>query len=237
MPAVSIRPGDGDAADLVIDLDHDTDAATFGAGPVREALERARTDGVRRVRWWVEETTDRHRALAEGAGLLPVRQVVQLRIPLPLDERTDLPTRPFRPGEDDEAWLAVNNRAFHWHPEQGGWTAEVLAGRMQEPWFDPAGFLLHERDGRLAGFCWTKVHADADPPLGEIYVIAVDPDFAGQGLGRALTVAGLAHLADRGLRTGMLYTEADNEPARRLYDQLGFTLHHADTAFEAELAG
>lgn len=181
---------------------------------------------------WVEAATADDVAHLEAEGLRVVRRLHQLRVPLPLAETTDLPTRPFRPGEDDEAWLAVNNRAFSWHPDQGGWTPDVLQGRMAEPWFDPEGFLLHERDGRLAGFCWTKVHADHDPPLGEIYVIAVDPDFAGQGLGRALTVAGLQHLAGRGLTVGMLYVESTNEPALKLYEALGFTRHHTDVYAE-----
>jgi mycothiol synthase len=197
-----------------------------------QELARVRQAGAETVRWWVEATTDRHEAVAERAGLRPVRRLLQLRRPLPLDERTDLVTRPFRPGEDDEAWLEVNNRAFAWHPEQSGWTEADLRARMTEPWFDPEGFLLHEEGGRLLGFCWTKVHADEDPRLGEIYVIGVDPDATGRGLGRGLTVAGLQHLSDRGLTVGMLYVESDNAPARRLYDALGFTTHHTDTAFE-----
>jgi mycothiol synthase len=143
--------------------------------------------------------------------------------------------RPFRVGQDEQAWLEVNNRAFNWHAEQGGWDAATLADREAQPWFDPEGFLLHERDGRLAGFCWTKVHPDNDPPLGEIYVIAVDPAFQGLGLGRALAVAGLNWLADRGLGTAMLYVDGDNAPALHLYERLGFTVDHVDRAYTADV--
>jgi mycothiol synthase len=150
-------------------------------------------------------------------------------------EPWQLETRPFRPGRDDDAWLAVNNRAFHWHPEQGGWDAATLKAREAEEWFDPEGFLLHEEGGRLAGFCWTKVHADHDPPLGEIYVVAVDPDWQGTGLGRKLVLAGLDSLYHRGLTVGMLYVDATNRPALKLYIDLGFTIDHLDRAYVGDI--
>ena len=168
-------------------------------------------------------------AIAAEAGLVLVREVLQLRRPLPADPPAPIEVRPFRPGPDDDAFLAVNNRAFRWHPDQSNWTTDDLHHAEAEPWFDADGFLLHERGGRLAGFCWTKVHPATieDPALGEIYVIAVDPDFAGQGLGRALTLAGLDHLATEGPEVGMLHVEGTNAAARALYDKLGFEEHRA----------
>jgi mycothiol synthase len=157
-------------------------------------------------------------------------------LPLP-SEVTDhvhaLVTRPFQPGRDDEVWLDVNNRAFAGHPEQGGWTAEQLNERLREDWVDLRGFLVADAPdgGGIIGSCWTKIHRHSDPPLGEIYVISVDPARHGQGWGKALTVAGLAWLAGQGISTGMLYTEADNKTAIALYTTLGFTLDHVDRSY------
>ena len=187
-----------------------------------------------RIERWVDSPTLDDDADAAAAGLTPDRDLLQLRRTLPVGEPWDLATRRFEPGRDEEAWLDVNNRAFEWHPEQGGWDLGTLKAREAEPWFDPPGFLLHERDGRLAGFCWTKIHGLESPPLGEIYVIAVDPDFTGHGLGRQLVLAGLDYLAGRGLGIGMLYVDATNAPARALYDHLGFTVDHIRRLYAAE---
>lgn len=173
---------------------------------------------------WVDQPGGHFDDIAARHGLACIRDLLQLRIALPIDETTDLVTRPYRPGEDDEAWLRVNNRAFAWHREQGRLTQADLDERYTEDWFDPEGFLLFEEDDRLLGFCWTKVHHDEDPPVGEIFAIAADPDAQGRGLGRALVAAGLAHLAGLGLGKGMLFVDADNGPARALYDRMGFEI-------------
>lgn len=204
-------------------------------GPLVSA---AGEDG-RPVRWVVADPTADDVAAATAAGLTPRRDVHQLRRPLPVephvqDAYPSLEVRPLRPGTADEAtWVACNNRAFADHPDQAGYTLERLHAVMAERWFDPAGFLLHEEAGRLAGFCWTKVHDDNVPPLGEIFVIGVDPDFAGRRYGPALSLAGLASLAARGLRVAMLYVDETNVAARHMYARLGFTAHHVDRVFES----
>lgn len=166
------------------------------------------------------------------------RLLHQMRVPLPVPAEviaatTDVAVRPFRPAVDDDGWLAVNNRAFRWHPDQGGWDRDRLTARLAEQWVHIDGFLVHDGPDGIDGFCWTREHPSsaAEPAMGEIFVIATDPSSAGRGLGRSLTVAGLQHLTDRGLEVGMLYVEAINTPALRLYERLGFVVHHSDAAY------
>lgn len=241
------------AFELVVHPDHRDEMTAIGHELMDAALDVVRHDGGGEINWWVHEPSAAHRALAAEAGMVQGRTLHQMRRRLPTERHATIDTRPFVPGADDEAWLSVNNRAFADHAEQGGWTLDTLRLRQQEDWFDPDGFRMHERDGRLAGFCWTKVHqpdaatasdsgADnpgdtADRRLGEIYVIAVDPDFHGLGLGSEMTLAGLDHLADTGIGTALLYVDADNDGAVAMYEKLGFTIHSTNAAFSTHLDG
>ncbi|GAB3911895.1 mycothiol synthase [Kibdelosporangium lantanae] len=138
--------------------------------------------------------------------------------------------RAFVPGQDEEAVVAVNARAFSWHPEQGQLTVQDVLDTEREPWFDPAGFFLAvDAEDRLLGFHWTKVHPDG---TGEVYVVGVDPDAQGGGLGKALTLAGLRYLRGLDLRKVILYVESDNAPAIAVYAKLGFTLLDVGVQYE-----
>ena len=154
--------------------------------------------------------------------------------PLPAMQLPDgIAVRTYEPGRDERVWLDLNARAFADHPEQGAMDAGDLAQRTGSEWFDPAGFFLAERAGRLVGFHWTKVHAGeaAEPAVGEVYVVGVDPAEQGSGLGSALTLVGLHHLAGLGLGSVLLYVEADNAPALRVYARLGFRHAATDTQY------
>jgi mycothiol synthase len=185
------------------------------------------------VQLWIREVDDQLDEVARSMGFTPYRDLWQLRCALPA-AASGLATRAFTT-DDLGDFVRVNNRAFRWHPEQGALTAEAVEAQMTESWFDPDGFRLHhDDDGALVGFCWTKVHAEHDPPLGEIYVIAIDPDHHGRGLGKPMTLAGLEWLTAAGLRHGMLYVESDNHAANATYEAIGFTRHHTDRAYRLE---
>lgn len=222
--------------------------AGLGRTLVRGALTvAAEHDPAGRLRLWAHGDHPSANALANSLGFHRARVLWQMRRSLfapmpPVVLPDDVTIRAFVPGRDDEPWLALNAKAFAAHPEQGRWTMGDLRVRMAEPWFDSAGFLLAERDGRLLGFHWTKIHGELPhrgheerphqhDPIGEVYVLGVDPDAHTSGLGGALTVEGLRHLRRSGLEQVMLYVDESNVPAIGLYTKLGFVRWSTDVSF------
>lgn len=207
-----------------------------GTALIRAALDRTQGRG----RFWAHGTLAAAEATAASLGLTPVRRLLQMRRSLRDVPDAGTPDgvqiRSYAGPADDAELLRVNNAAFSWHPEQGGWTDAEITERRGEAWFDPEGlFLAFDHTGeRLLGFHWTKVHLDK-PGVGEVYVVGVDPAAQGMGLGRTLTVIGMAWLAQRlgdaAEPTVMLYVESDNTAAVRTYERLGFTVYSTDTAY------
>ena len=165
----------------------------------------------------------------------------------PLDEIQPVTSkyliRTFMPDIDNQAFLSLNNKVFANYPDQGGWSEDDLKVRLNESWFDEKGFFIAEDKGELIGFCWTKIHGahthshsgeDDDhghEALGEIYVLAVNPDYKGQGVGRDLTITGLNYLKYQGLNNVMLYVGVENKPAFNLYKSLGFNEFGSDVMY------
>ena len=153
------------------------------------------------------------------------------------------PIRTFIPDFDNRAFLSLNNEVFANYPDQGGWSDDDLKVRLNEGWFEKEGFFVAEDKGELIGFCWTKIHgahthshSDQDDDhghdaLGEIYVLAVNPDYKGQGVGRDLTITGLNYLKYQGLNNVMLYVGVENKPAFNLYKSLGFNEFGSDVMY------
>ena len=133
----------------------------------------------------------------------------------------------------EKQWLKANNEAFSWHPEQGGWDRQRLHRAVEADWFDPEDVLFLWDEGqqganlagtKLAGFHWTKWHAEAAPAFGEVYVIGLADAYRGKGLGGRLLGLGLRHMVKKGAHSVILYVESDNKPALKVYSRLGFEL-------------
>jgi len=218
-----------DSAAAVYDIaeaEFAVDPGQRGAGVGTRMLERLLELCDPDVKIWAHGDHPAARALAASHGFAPVRRLLQLRMPLTHSPPAGATTA-FRPGVDDADWLALNARAFAFHPEQGSVSHADLDALTSEAWFDADDFLLLRDGDELIGYCWLKIEDE----IGEFYVVGVDPDRQGEGLGRRLMDAGLARLASRGIRTAALYVESDNVPAVALYRSLGFMEHSVDIQY------
>ena len=194
---------------------------------------------------WAHGDHPAARALARKHGMPAVRELLQLRAAVGVGAGaggavSTGSTHGFRVGVDEDAWVELNARAFAGHPEQGAVTRDDLNVLMAEPWFDADDFLLMWDGEKLVGYCWLKIDggevstgstSGERGSVGEFYVVGVAPERQGEGLGRRLVEAGLAHLAERGIREASLYVEADNTPALRLYRSFGFANHSIDIQY------
>jgi mycothiol synthase len=226
--AAAVAPADA-PVEVVVHPDHRRRG--LGRALVDELLTAGET------RFWAHGDLPGAQALAARVGLVAERTLLVLRLPFgddaPQERVPDGVTlRSFRP-DDTDAVVAVNARAFAHHPEQGAMDRADFERRAASDWFDPDGlFVAEDAGGRVVGFHWTKVEGQPDgTELGEVYVVGVDPDAHGGGLGTALTARGLRYLHERGVRTVDLYVEGDNTPALAVYHRLGFAEHARDVLY------
>ncbi len=214
LPAARGRGIGGALLDTLLSQEPQAQVWAHGDLPAAQGVARSRDLVVTRNLWRMERPVDGEPAI--GPAQVPA----------------GFAARSFRPGTDERAWLDLNATAFAHHPEQGRMTMDDLHERMEQPWFEAAGLLLIEDvggdDPRLVASHWTKV---AEPDVGEVYVVAVHPEYQGQGLGKAVTALGLHHLAGRGVRTIELYVEGDNAPAVATYSGWGFARASVDVMY------
>jgi mycothiol synthase len=230
---------EGPSAELVVSPD--SRHLGIGSQLVNEAI-KISPDG--RLRLWAHGESSGAQQLARSLGFNQARSLWQMRrslfAPLPPVEIPEgVRIRAFDASCDIDAWLKVNRAAFVDLPDQKSWSEHDLQWRINETWFRPEGFFIAERmsDSAMVGFHWTKVHGGHDhpehesghqhDPIGEIYVLGVDPDSGIRGLGRALSIIGLTYLRSLGLTQAMLYVDEQNSRAISLYEGLGFV--HWDT--------
>jgi len=231
----------GPSVELVVDPSY------RGAGVGKELLSEAIKICGKSLRLWVHGEQEAAHNLAASFNFEKIRTVLQMSKSLTdiqplliLDK--EIIIRSFLPGIDSDDWLKLNNKVFKDHPEQGGWQLSDLNHRLSEEWFDEKGFFIVEKNRQVIASTWTKVHGEhshdhdgeashAHPAIGEIYITAVDPEYAGIGIGKALTITALNYLKYQGLTDAMLYVDFDNKAALNLYDSLGFKLSSKDILY------
>jgi mycothiol synthase len=221
----------GPSVELVVDPDH----RSFGIG--KQLLSKAVEICGQNLRLWVHGENEAAAALADSFNFEKIRAVLQMQKQLTDIEKLPkmdpkIIIRSFLPGLDSNDWLSLNNKVFKDHPEQSDWQLSDLNHRLGEEWFDERGFFIASLNNQMIGSTWTKIHGALTHDhggshdhlaIGEIYITAVDPDYSGSGLGRALTITALNYLKYQGLTDAMLYVDFDNTRALKLYNSLGFT--------------
>lgn len=193
------------------------------------------------LRAWAHGENPAATALLRSAGFEPVRELLRLALdPAALDQAIGaarrLPegfeVRAYSPGAEGHAdqaddWVRVNAAAFASHPEQGQMSRADFDALTREPWFAADDLRLAyatsgERQGELAGFTWVKTVQEGNTIDTELYVLGVDPTFAGIGLGAALLGETLRQMATHRPNRITLYVDGDNTNAVALYARAGF---------------
>jgi mycothiol synthase len=226
------------SAELVVHPEHRRRG--IGRALLDAGMAHALGEGAHRIDVWAYNDSQTTARIAEGFGFRPSRRLLHLHrhiVEAPqAEEPAGVRVRAFRPGDDDADWVALNNRIFSGHPENGRWTVDDLRARMAQPWFEPADFLIVEVAGRPAGFCWLKVEDRDEVRVGEIYVIGTAPEHRGSGLGKYLLARGLARLSEREATLAAIYVDQSNSAAVSLYERANFHYHHVDVCYSRDLA-
>jgi mycothiol synthase len=176
-------------------------------------------------------------------GFKFVRRFLELRLNLPemvLHEISKIAPRcrSLQPGEEGTL-TQLQNRSF-----AGTWgfnpnTIEEIIYRINLPNSSPDDIFLILDSDKPVGYCWTRVEVWKKKALGEgtgrIYMLGVDPDYRGRGLGKQLLLAGLSYLKNKGLRVALLTVDSENKAARVLYTSVGFELWKSSLWYEKRL--
>src|SRR5699024_11851080 len=130
------------------------------------------------------------------------------------------------------SWLEMNAKFITDYPEHITLTHNDLKERKAKEMFDPSGFYnAEDTEGAKEGFHRTKTPVGS--AAGEVYAVGVHPRAQGTGLGKALTIRGMNHLASAGLEKIVLYVDDENRPAVSLYNSLGFGIENTDVMFSS----
>jgi len=205
-----------------------------------KALSRVKELGVRYIHVNIPEENKAARIMLNKSGFKPVRSYLDMKIDLSNIDGTEADKaasdcRCFKPGE--EAKLThLQNRAF-----AGLWgynpnTVEEITYRTNLGNCSPEDVVLAYDGDEVVGYCWTEIKYEGEAAIGKgkgrIFMIGVDPDCRGRGVGKRVLLAGLAHLKGKGLRVAELTVDSENKAAYTLYLSVGFEVRTSSLWYE-----
>ncbi len=203
--------------------------------------------GAGHVQVWMRAVGPAELEATAAAGFAMERRLLVLGRALPSDDprgadaleqlqAEGTTVRAYLPEHDDAEVVAVLAAAYA-GTDDSGWDLERFRERRTWSWFRAEDLLVAaDPDGRLAGLHWLKRRGSR---TGEVYNLAVHPRAQGRGVGPALLYAGLDHLTSLGCTEVVLWVDAANERAVRLYERHGFVTRWQDIAVgsDTEVAG
>jgi len=210
---------------------------------VDRAISRTRELDIMTIHANISQDSLMAKRFLTNMGFTFVRRFLELRLDL---SETDLPEiskiaprcRSLQPSEEGRL-TQLQNRSF-----TGSWgfnpnTIEEIIHRISLPNSSPDDIFLTFDSDKPVGYCWTRIEFWKNKAPGEgtgrIYMLGVDPDYRGEGLGRQLLLVGLSYLKSKGLRVGELTVDSENKIAGALYKSVGFKLRTSSLWYEKRL--
>lgn len=187
--------------------------------------------GIFQIRCDVEDAASAR--LFESCGLRQARVLLTIFRPnlenlSPARFPERIAVRPYRIGQDEDAWVQAFNEAFadHW----GGFMGMSLAlwtKYVHRPWFKPEISLVAWDESEIAGFGHFIIHDEQNALTGKkqslMRYIGVRPRWRGIGLGVALTRAGLIASREAGMDACLSGVDSENVTgAHHIYEREGF---------------
>ncbi|MFC1861657.1 GNAT family N-acetyltransferase [Chloroflexota bacterium] len=205
---------------------------------MERAMHRARGLGAKVAHVNVQEDNTMARIVLSKLGFEFVRRFLQLRLDISEvcchhSNRTHLTYRHLQHDEKDKLAKAQN----YFFADTWGYnpnTSEDISHVINVTGCSLEDIIITWDGDRIIGYCWTrKIHnVTSDEKRGQIYMLGVDPEYCGQGTGKAILFAGMSHLKSKGLQVAELTVDSENEAACALYFSAGFKVEKESLWYE-----
>lgn len=209
---------------------------------IQRAVIRARELEAKRVLINLQGRRPELRNALLGMGFQSTRRHLELRVDLSKvllleTSRKGVHIRPFKSGEEDRL-ACIQNRAFSNTWGYSSNTIQDIIDRTALPSFSPQDVLFALDGKKFVGYCWRMIA----PPnrfsygsSGRIYMIGVDPEYQGRGVGKQLLLVGLSYLKRKGINRVDLTVDSENNVAFALYKSVGFRYRTSTLWYEMSL--